>query len=116
MTTPTKRSAKGWDMRDVLFQRFRPAAPEPEPATHHLRFDGVNVGRLDDGDGRCISVCVFRRDAPWQVGDYIIFESTSGQTSRYMLYSIRTPHDPGDQHFLECSFAPRTNLTPAKKT
>lgn len=81
------------------------------PITHNLRFDGVTVGRLDDADDAMkLDACVFRSGAPWNVGDYIIFESSRGQSSRYKLDRIHTPRDPGDQHFLYCTFAPRQSL------
>lgn len=44
----------------------------------------------------------------WKKGDYLILERESGETTRYQLDELEVPHDPGDQYFARCSFAPRT--------
>lgn len=80
------------------------------PDTHHIRFDGVNAGRLDDReDGLKIDVCVFRSNFFPHEGDFVIITTSRGQETRYVIDRCNTPRDPGDQHFLYLSFSPRTN-------
>lgn len=79
-----------------------------EDNPHTVRFDGFSAGMLSTCDGgQRITVCVFGSWWRMQDGDYVIFERRSGETTRYRITAIRTPHDPGDQHFIDCEFAPR---------
>jgi hypothetical protein len=100
----------------------RPKAGQPsglsaiagsEAHPHHIRFNGHSAGILDIHDGgQRINVCVFQRGHDWNAGDYVIFERQSGETTRYKIDRIWTPRDPGDQHFLYCTFAPRPAPSP----
>lgn len=100
----------------------RPKAGQPsglsviagsEARPHRIRFNGASAGILDIHDGgKRINVCVFQIGHDWKAGDYVIFERQSGETTRYKIDRINTPHDPGDQHFLYCTFAPRTTPSP----
>jgi hypothetical protein len=79
-----------------------------ESRPHRIRFNGHTAGIIDiKAGGKSITVCVFQRGHEWNEGDYVIFERQSGETTRYKIYEIETPRDPGDKHFLRCIFAPR---------
>lgn len=105
----------------AIFKK-RPKAGQPsglsviagsEARPHRIRFNGVSAGILDIYDGgQCINVCVFQSGHEWKEGDFVIFERQSGETTRYKIDRINTPHDPGDQHFLYCTFAPRPAPSP----
>jgi hypothetical protein len=87
-----------------------------ESCPHHIRFNGHSAGVLTIADGGCrVTVCVFQCGHQWKEGDFVIFEQQSGKTTRYKIDSIHTPPDPGDQHFLDCTFAPRTAHFPNVK-
>lgn len=102
MLTLTKKRTKGGQVSGLSVI----AGSESRP--HHIRFNGHSAGILGIKDGgKQISVCVFQRGHEWNEGDFVIFERQSGETTRYKIVAIRTPHDPGDQHFLDCTFAPR---------
>lgn len=93
---------------NLNFWPFKRLSDSPEPRTHNLRLDGVNAGVLDVyEDGARVNVCMFRRGVDWSSGDFVVFERSSGKTTRYKIDRIETPRDPGDQHFLYCTFAPR---------
>lgn len=86
---------------------------ESPAKTHEITFDRVNAGILAiHAKGRRITVVVYRKGKPWKPQDYIVFTRQSGETTRYRVDEIRTPRDPGDQHFIDCTFAPRTNGNP----
>lgn len=97
----------------AIFKNCKKAAPVAdrpgsESSPHHIRFNGHSAGILDIYDeGQRINVCVFGPYRDLKAGDYVIFERRNGETTRYKIDRIHTPHDPGDQHFLYCSFAPR---------
>lgn len=80
---------------------------------HVIRLNGASAGVLHaNDDGSRITVCVFQRGHKWKDGDFVIFERRGGETTRYKIDRICTPHDPGDQHFLYCTFAPRIHPSP----
>ena len=103
----------------------RPKAGQPsglsgiagsEARPHHIRFNGHSAGILGiRNGGQEIDVCVFQRGHEWNEGDFVVFERQSGETTRYKIDRIWTPHDPGDQHFLYCTFAPRPAPSPNTK-
>lgn len=64
---------------------------------HDFTFDPIDGGQR----GR---MCVFGRTP--RVGDHLILPNGSG-TTRYRIESVRSPSDPGDQHFLDVAFDPR---------
>lgn len=85
--------------------------------THQIWLDGATAGVLHVSDGgNKITVCVFQRGYEWKDGDLVIFRRRSGETTRYKIDQIRTPSDPGDQHFLDCTFTPRTQKPQRART
>ena len=92
----------------TFFSRLLSRKPKVKPTTHTIRLNGATAGILSGNDDNTkLTLCVFRSGAPWKIDDFLILQSTSGQTSRYRVTRVSTPRDPGDQHFIDCTFAPR---------
>lgn len=88
-----------------LFAR-KPKAP---PATHVIRLNGLTAGVLSHRrGGEELTLCVFRSGAPWRRGDLLDIHSSAGGVYHYRVAKVDTPCDPGDQHFIDCTFSPRT--------
>lgn len=96
-----------------IFSKMRkmgllPPLPPELIKTHEVKFAGVTAGLLWlDDNGHKIGLCWFHSNLPAKEGDYLIIHTSDGRTVRYVIHNIETPRDPGDQHFLECTFAPR---------
>lgn len=96
-----------------IFSKMRkmgllPPLPPELTHTHDLKLDGVMAGWLSQRDeGRKICLCWFHGNLPAKEGDYLIIHTSDGRSTRYVIDEIDTPRDPGDQHFLDCTFAPR---------
>lgn len=97
-----------------IFSKMRrlgllPPVPPQLTTSHRLQLDGVTAFTLSvRKEGHEITLCWFRRHLRAKEGDFLIIQRDDGSTTRYRIDAIDTPRDPGDHHFLECTFAPRT--------
>lgn len=79
---------------------------------HVEKLNGVTafVFWVKDG-GRQITVSGWHPNhSKFKIGERVLLVRDSGEGTRYRIKEIRRPHNPSDQYFMDCEFAPRMRL------